>query len=92
MKLFIKNPEQTSLLCYYVFNLARYDQNYDIRDRVRFLRQFTHGNANGKFVARASEIFLAAKPAPLLQSQFKGIVMLILVCSYKREGFLVKSI
>ena len=30
---------QTKLLCQYVFNLAKYDQNYDIRDRVRFLRQ-----------------------------------------------------
>ena len=27
-----------SLLCEYVLNLARYDLNYDIRDRARFLR------------------------------------------------------
>ena len=30
---------QTKLICQYVFNLAKYDQNYDIRDRARFLRQ-----------------------------------------------------
>lgn len=72
VKLYLTNPEQTSLLCHYVFNLARYDQNYDIRDRVRLLRQFTHGNGQGRLVERAAEIFLAPKPAPLLQSQFKG--------------------
>jgi len=30
---------QTKLLYQYVLNLAKYDQNYDIRDRARFLRQ-----------------------------------------------------
>jgi AP-3 complex subunit beta len=38
-KLAVTNPKQTTLLCQYVFNLAKYDQNYDIRDRARFLRQ-----------------------------------------------------
>ena len=38
-KLCIANPKQTKLLCQYVLNLAKYDQNYDIRDRARFLRQ-----------------------------------------------------
>ena len=30
---------QSKLLCQYVLNMAKYDQNYDIRDRARFLRQ-----------------------------------------------------
>lgn len=71
LKLYITNPQQTLILCRYVFNLARYDQNYDIRDRVRLLKQFTQ-NPNGKITCQAAKIFLAAKPAPLLQSQFKG--------------------
>ncbi|KAF5403401.1 hypothetical protein PHET_02908 [Paragonimus heterotremus] len=37
-KLCIVNPRQTQLLTQYVFNLARYDPNYDIRDRSRLLR------------------------------------------------------
>ncbi|KAF6779023.1 hypothetical protein AHF37_01225 [Paragonimus kellicotti] len=37
-KLCIVNPRQTQLLTQYVFNLARYDLNYDIRDRSRLLR------------------------------------------------------
>ena len=32
------NLKQTKLLCQYVLSLAKYDQNYDIRDRARFLR------------------------------------------------------
>ena len=38
-KLCIANPKQAKLLCQYVLDLAKYDQNYDIRDRARFLRQ-----------------------------------------------------
>lgn len=29
---------QTRTLCQYVLSLAKYDQNFDIRDRGRFLR------------------------------------------------------
>ncbi len=33
-KLCLVNPKQTKLLAQYVFSLAKYDQNYDIRDQV----------------------------------------------------------
>jgi len=39
-KLCLVNPKQTKLLTQYVLNLAKYDQNYDIRDRARFIRAF----------------------------------------------------
>jgi AP-3 complex subunit beta len=32
---------KTHLLIQYVLNLAKYDQNYDIRDRARFLKYFS---------------------------------------------------
>ncbi|KAJ8980729.1 hypothetical protein NQ317_019224 [Molorchus minor] len=70
IKLYITNPEQTSLLCQYIFNLARYDQNYDIRDKARLLKQFVP-NQDGKIKSKAAKIFLASKPAPLLQSQLR---------------------
>ncbi|KAJ8941876.1 hypothetical protein NQ318_001729 [Aromia moschata] len=70
IKLYITNPEQTSLLCQYIFNLARYDQNYDIRDKARLLKQFVP-NQGGKIKSQAARMFLANKPAPLLQSHFK---------------------
>jgi AP-3 complex subunit beta len=73
-KLCIINPKQTKLLCQYVFNLAKYDQNYDIRDRARFLRQLILPPADKatNLSKHAKKIFLATKPAPVLESKFKG--------------------
>lgn len=73
VKLFLTNAAQTKLLCQYLLTLARYDQNYDIRDRSRLLRQTLFPqNENSKITAKAKEIFLANKPAPLLVSKFIG--------------------
>lgn len=74
MKLYLTNPTQTELLCQYIFNLSRYDQNYDIRDRARFLKQFIFP-ASGKpsiLSSNAKKIFLACKPAPQLESKYHG--------------------
>ncbi|XP_046427375.1 AP-3 complex subunit beta-2 isoform X3 [Neodiprion fabricii] len=75
VKLYLSNPNQTKLLCQYVFQLAKYDQNYDIRDRARFLRHFIFnqdgGTAGTKLSQFAKKIFLAPKPAPMLESRFK---------------------
>jgi AP-3 complex subunit beta len=73
VKLYLTNPSQTELLCQYVFNLARYDQNYDIRDRARFLKQFIFPTNNQSVLAKnAKSIFLAPKPAPTLKSNYCG--------------------
>ncbi|XP_066993288.2 AP-3 complex subunit beta-1 isoform X2 [Anabrus simplex] len=71
VKLYLTNPKQTKLLCQYVFSLARYDMNYDIRDRARFLRQFIFPTEPTKLSKHAKKIFLATKPAPVLESKFK---------------------
>ncbi|XP_033224866.1 AP-3 complex subunit beta-2 [Belonocnema kinseyi] len=74
VKLFLNNPSQTKLFCQYVFQLAKYDQNYDIRDRARFLRFFIfeeEGNSERKLQQFAKKIFLSPKPAPTLTSRFK---------------------
>ncbi|KAL9698815.1 hypothetical protein quinque_002256 [Culex quinquefasciatus] len=72
VKLYLTNPQQTELLCQYVFNLARYDQNYDIRDRARFLKQFIlpTGSKPTSLAQNARNIFLAEKPAPTLESKY----------------------
>ena len=75
VKLCLNNPEQTKLFCQYVFQLAKYDQNYDIRDRARFLRHFIfddEGKSNKQLSLHAKEIFFAPKPAPTLMSRFSG--------------------
>ncbi|XP_023227942.1 AP-3 complex subunit beta-1-like isoform X1 [Centruroides sculpturatus] len=71
-KLYLTNAKQTKLLTQYVFNLAKYDQNYDIRDRARFLRQLImpQGEKPSYLSKCAKKILLASKPAPLLQSKF----------------------
>ncbi|XP_053858548.1 AP-3 complex subunit beta-1 isoform X3 [Vidua macroura] len=62
----------TKLLTQYVLNLSKYDQSYDIRDRTRFIRQLIVPNEkSGALSKYAKKIFLAQKPAPLLESPFK---------------------
>lgn len=68
IKLYITNSQETELFCQYVFDLARYDQNYDIRDRARLMKQFIR-NPTGKITSQAARIFLAPKPAPFLNLQ-----------------------
>ncbi|XP_035221751.1 AP-3 complex subunit beta-1-like isoform X1 [Stegodyphus dumicola] len=72
-KLYLTNSKQTKLLVQYVFNLAKYDINYDIRDRARFLRQLImpQGEKISYLAKHAKKILLASKPAPVLQSRFK---------------------
>lgn len=64
---------QSKLLTQYVLNLAKYDQNYDIRDRARFIRQLiVPTEKSGALNKYAKKLFLAQKPAPILESSFKG--------------------
>ena len=73
VKLCLNNPAQTKPFCQYVFQLAKYDQNYDIRDRARFLRHFIFEDDEHKQLPQlAKRIFLAPKPAPTLTSRFKN--------------------
>ncbi|MEQ2177580.1 hypothetical protein GOODEAATRI_005000 [Goodea atripinnis] len=63
----------TKLLTQYILNLGKYDQNYDIRDRTRFVRQLIVPNEkSGALNKYARRILLAPKPAPVLESAFKG--------------------
>uniref|UniRef100_A0A8D0HIM4 AP-3 complex subunit beta n=1 Tax=Sphenodon punctatus TaxID=8508 RepID=A0A8D0HIM4_SPHPU len=71
-KLYLTNSKQTKFLTQYILNLGKYDQSYDIRDRTRFIRQLIVPNEkSGALSKYAKKIFLAQKPAPLLESPFK---------------------
>uniref|UniRef100_A0A673HDW3 AP-3 complex subunit beta-1-like n=1 Tax=Sinocyclocheilus rhinocerous TaxID=307959 RepID=A0A673HDW3_9TELE len=71
-KLYLTNSKQTKLLTQYILNLGKYDQNYDIRDRTRFIRQLIVPNEkSGALSKYARRILMAPKPAPVLQSAFK---------------------
>lgn len=67
---------QTKLLTQYILNLGKYDQSYDIRDRTRFIRQLiVPSEKSGALNKYARRILLAPKPAPVLESTFKGTPM-----------------
>ncbi|KAM9840886.1 AP-3 complex subunit beta-1 [Aulostomus maculatus] len=71
-KLYLTNSKQTKLLTQYILNLGKYDQNYDIRDRTRLIRQLIVPNEkSGALNKYARRILLAPKPAPVLESAFK---------------------
>ena len=71
VKMYLPNPPQTKLISQYVFNLAKFDQNYDLRDRARFIRAilFPQGEP-GKISKHAKKIFLAPKPPPTIEFKF----------------------
>lgn len=71
-KLCIANAKQSKLLCQYVLNLAKYDLNYDIRDRARFLQRLVLPRNETALSKYAKKILLASKPAPVLESLYKG--------------------
>ncbi|KAJ0012913.1 hypothetical protein NQD34_017247 [Periophthalmus magnuspinnatus] len=71
-KLYLTNSKQTKLLTQYILNLGKYDQNYDIRDRTRFIRQLIVPSEKGSALNKyARRILLASKPAPVLESAFR---------------------
>lgn len=74
VKLTVSNPQQTSALANYVFNLARYDAHYDVRDRARFLKPFvsTSREQRSLITCHADKIFLASKPAPQIENRYTG--------------------
>ena len=93
-KLQLTNPKQTLLLCQYVYNLCKYDTNYDIRDRARLLRAVVlpaPGASPSFLTTNARNLFMAAKPPPLQQSTFKGLKQLhaitfaLFICQYFSE-------
>jgi AP-3 complex subunit beta len=84
-KLTCLNPghETISLLNQYVLNLARYDQNYDIRDRARLLRSLTlpstaqteklsSTDASNVLSSHLKQILLSDKEPPVLESDMQG--------------------
>lgn len=75
VKLCLTNPKQTRQLAQYIFTLGRYDPSYDIRDRTRFLKRFvfpSENDSSSKLIQNANALFLVVKPAPLIESKFKG--------------------
>jgi len=71
-KLFLSNPSQSSKIFDYVLNLAKYDVNYDVRDRCRVIRKILYSNTNPDLQAQALKLFMSKKPIPLEQNPSHG--------------------
>lgn len=67
-KLFVQNPAQCTALFHYVCNMARYDTNFDIRDRARLVRRVFNldGTGAASLEGMARELFFAEKPMPVV--------------------------
>lgn len=61
-KLFLTNPDQTMQIFDYVLTLAKYDTNYDVRDRCRLMKKILFNTANLK--DKAARLFINKKPVP----------------------------
>ncbi|KAF8366488.1 apb-3 [Pristionchus pacificus] len=66
--LWIVKRESVSTLVQYILQLARFDLSYDMRDRVRFLRNLMMNTTTLSLHAR--EIIMGTKPCPSLTSSF----------------------
>jgi len=65
-KLHLINSEQTTQIFLYVSDLAKFDMNYDIRDRARLLRMLLVNKDNQvpSLAAHAKDLIINQKPAP----------------------------
>ena len=66
VKMYLTKPAQTKLISQFVFNLAKFEQNYDQRDRARFVRAILPVPSQGEIVkiskfANRDEFQLATK-------------------------------
>jgi AP-3 complex subunit beta len=69
-KLHLTNSEQTTPIFLYVLDLAKFDMNYDIRDRARLMRVILLDKDNKvpSLHAHAKELFVNQKPAPSISN------------------------
>lgn len=70
-KLYLSNPEQTEKLFVYILNLAKYDTNYDVRDKARVIKNLLFGN--GKLKQHARTLLFSKKPTPSQESPSEGL-------------------
>lgn len=71
-KLLLTNPDQTKKFFEYVLALAKYDNNYDVRDKARLLKRLLTDSS--PFKGNASRLILTKKPVPTEVSPSDGTI------------------
>jgi AP-3 complex subunit beta len=61
-KLLVTNPDQSKKLFEHILNLARYDTNYDVRDKARIIKKLLV--SSGILAANAKKLVFVEKPVP----------------------------
>ena len=64
--------------------MAKYDKDYDLRDRARFMRAFVFpppGHEDNPIIKHAKKIFLAPKPAPVTESRYIITLLMLGMCN-----------
>eukprot|EP01119_Soliformovum_irregulare_P017735 TRINITY_DN5315_c0_g6_i1.p1 TRINITY_DN5315_c0_g6~~TRINITY_DN5315_c0_g6_i1.p1 ORF type:complete len:1052 (+),score=400.87 TRINITY_DN5315_c0_g6_i1:2138-5293(+) len=69
-KLFCTNPEQTARIYEYILSVAKYDNNYDVRDRGRVEKKLTFDNSGLK--SYSARLLATKKPVPTEISAVDG--------------------
>ena len=70
-KLWLAEPETCGPLFAFVLDMARFDTDFDIRDRARLMRAVLLGPRCPALRARGTDLFLAARPCPELASPYQ---------------------
>jgi AP-3 complex subunit beta len=97
VKLFLTNPAQTKEMFKYVLELAKYDLNYDIRDKARLMRGILFAPSSPTLAQQAQRLFITTKPAPSTAGteETKGseyaLGSLSHVVGHKALGYLVRQ-
>ena len=72
-KLFVTKAQKSEALFNHVLNMARYDMNYDVRDRARFLKALCQSTDQAPTLAQnAARILFALKPTPKFDTVSAG--------------------
>jgi AP-3 complex subunit beta len=68
-KLALSNPDQTMKIFTYLLTLAKFDVNYDVRDRGRLLRRLLINSAPESILGQHTQsLVMTSKPAPVIPS------------------------
>ena len=73
-KLYLSEPKPAACdkLFRYVIDMARYDMDFDIRDRARMMRGILLGGSSPMVRDKAEDIFLSGRVAPEFEAPSKG--------------------
>jgi AP-3 complex subunit beta len=93
-KLYVRKVERSEQITAYIFEMARYDTSFDVRDRTRVLRSFLGLDGDdGPLQQEAASVIRCEKPAPSVMSRFEDRHMFTLgslsfMVNHEADGYM----